>query len=90
VLGDCTSPTLAWHAHAAVELGISSTLAFLVNGRLLDGSLPEADFEALIRDELQRVGGRPKQSPQGAAAVGSGFSPDYVRRLATECDAERS
>lgn len=45
---------------AGEELNVTSTPAFMINGRPLSGSLPAAQFESVIDDELRRArqGGR--------------------------------
>jgi protein-disulfide isomerase len=61
---DATTRLVNADANAAFELDLSSTPSFLVNGRLLVGSAPEAELDALIKDELQRAGGNRPQQPQ--------------------------
>jgi protein-disulfide isomerase len=39
-------------ASDAARVGISSTPSFVINGRLLVGALPFADFKAVIDEEL--------------------------------------
>jgi protein-disulfide isomerase len=39
------------------SVGVSGTPAFLINGRLLSGAQPFAQFKAVIDDELSRAGG---------------------------------
>ncbi len=50
-------------AAAAVELGITGTPAFVVNGILLFGLQTEETLDRLIRDELERGGGAPTAAP---------------------------
>jgi protein-disulfide isomerase len=61
---DATTRLVNADANAAFELDLSSTPSFLVNGRLLVGSAPETDFDALIKDELQRASRAGKQLSQ--------------------------
>lgn len=42
-------------AKAALELGISSTPYFFINGRPLDGNVPAEKFEGIIGQELRRA-----------------------------------
>jgi predicted DsbA family dithiol-disulfide isomerase len=55
-----TMDTIDADSNAAFELGISSTPAFLVNGRLIVGSASMEELDDLIQDELRRAraGGR--------------------------------
>jgi protein-disulfide isomerase len=43
---------------AADQLNLTATPSFFINGRPLIGSVPEAQFESLISDELQRAADR--------------------------------
>jgi protein-disulfide isomerase len=45
-------------AKAADELNINETPYFLINGRPMHGSIPEDQIEAVITDELRRVGSK--------------------------------
>jgi protein-disulfide isomerase len=49
-----TAASVATDVDAAAELGISGTPSFFVNGRPMEGVVPEADFEAVISEELTR------------------------------------
>ncbi|MFI4914501.1 MAG: DsbA family protein, partial [Steroidobacterales bacterium] len=53
-----TSQTVATDARAANALGVSGTPSFFINGRLIDGNVPQEQFEALIGEELQRAPNR--------------------------------
>jgi protein-disulfide isomerase len=43
---------------AGTELGVNSTPAIFINGRLLSGAQPYETFTAVIEEELQRAGGK--------------------------------
>jgi len=53
-----TSQTVAADAKAANALGVSGTPSFFINGRLIDGNVPQEQFEALIGEELQHASNR--------------------------------
>jgi len=42
-------------ADAAAQLGIGGTPFFFVNGRPINGSVPQQSFDAIVADELQRA-----------------------------------
>ena len=49
----------------AMAIGVASTPTYLINGRPIEGSLPEIHFRLLIEEELERA----------AAALGQGVAP---------------
>jgi len=50
---------------AADELDVTSTPYFFINGRPLKGSVPVEQFEAVITDELRRLGTKPDEPKRG-------------------------
>jgi predicted DsbA family dithiol-disulfide isomerase len=50
---------------AADELDVTGTPFFFINGRPLNGSVPVERFEAVITDELHRLGAKPDEPKRG-------------------------
>ena len=40
------------------KVGVTGTPAFFINGRFFSGNLPYQDIQAVIEDELQRIGAK--------------------------------
>ncbi len=57
----------------AASLGVTGTPAYFVNGRPVEGALPELHFRLLIEEELERA----------AAATASGTPPDQLYDVLT-------
>lgn len=52
----------------AMSVGVASTPAYFINGRPIEGAVPEINFRLLIEEELERA----------AAALTSGVEPDAL------------
>ncbi|HUN74180.1 MAG TPA: thioredoxin domain-containing protein [Steroidobacteraceae bacterium] len=60
-----TRAQLSADRKAADELDVISTPYFFINGRPLNGSVPVERFEAVITDELRRIGTKPDEPKRG-------------------------